>query len=204
MEESACLCCTRIRCHRSAKSLAVSQEQDRADVYALLAALLLGPDEELVAALAALPPPGPPHDDAMSLAWADLFDAARRCGPAALAEHRQLFSGAGPLRGRPCRAQYADDLPAGGPLLQLRDELKALGLARAPDAPEQEDHLGALCEAMRVLIQWGHAPATQQAFFGRHLAGWSARCLQDLAAAPAADFYRAVAALGLAFFEREA
>jgi TorA maturation chaperone TorD len=56
---------------------------------------------------------------------------------------------------------------------------------------------------MRVLIQCGHARATQQAFFGRHLAGWSARCLQELAASPGADFYRSVAALGLAFFERE-
>ena len=37
----------------------------------------------------------------------------------------------------------------------------------------------------------------------RRCAGWSARCLQELAAAPGADFYRSVAALGLAFFERE-
>jgi TorA maturation chaperone TorD len=203
MEEPRCLCCTRTRCHRSKTSLAVSQEQDRADVYALLSALLLGPDEELVASLAALPAPGPQHADAMSRAWAGLFAAARRCGPAALAEYRHLCTGAGPSLQRPCAAQRGDGATADGPLVQLRAELHALGLARAPDAPEREDHLGALCEAMRVLIQCGHARATQQAFFGRHLAGWSARCLQELAAAPGADFYRSVAALGLAFFERE-
>lgn len=177
--------------------LAVSQEQDRADGYALLAALLLGPDEALVAELAALP--APRQADALDAAWAGLYAAARRCGPGAVAEYRALFGDASRMHAYPPDAASPDARLAG-----LRAELCALGLARAPGATEREDHLGALCEAMRVLIQAAHPRAAQQAFFDRHLTGWPQRCLQDLAAAPGADFYRAVAALAQAFLAREA
>ena len=63
--------------------------------------------------------------------------------------------------------------------------------------------LGALCETMRLLIEAGQPPDVQQDFFAKYIAGWSTRCLQDIAAAPDADFFRAVAAFALAFFELE-
>lgn len=74
---------------------------------------------------------------------------------------------------------------------------------RAPGVTELEDHLGALCETMRVLIERGAPRAVQQDFFSRHLAAWATQCLQDIAAAPGADFYRALAAFAQAFFELE-
>jgi TorA maturation chaperone TorD len=179
-----------------------SEDQERADLYGLLAALLLRPDAALVAALAALPPGGTP-DDELARPWNALLDAAARLGPAALDEHARLFVAAGTPRFNPYRCYYLDGWLMDKPLAQLRDELRALGLQRAPGATELEDHLGALCETMRVLIASGRPPQVQQAFFAGHIAPWSTRCLHDIHDAPDADFYRAVAAFALAFLERE-
>lgn len=177
------------------------EEQDRADVHGLLAALLLAPEPALIAALAALPRSD--GEEALDATWNALLAAAARCGPAALAEHADLFVAPGTPRLNPYRCYYLDGWLMDKPLAQLRDALRELGLARSDEASELEDHLGALCEAMRVLIASGRPRAQQQAFFDRHLAGWSTQCLQDIANAPGADFYRAVAAFALAFFERE-
>jgi TorA maturation chaperone TorD len=174
------------------------EEQERADLYGLLAALLLGPDERLLAALAALPRSGAPDDP-----WDALLAAAGRRGRAPLAEFDALFVAAGTPRFNPYQCWYLDGWLMDKPLAALRDDLRALGLQRAAGATELEDHLGALCETMRVLIAAGRPRPVQQAFFDRHLAPWSARCLRDIAAAPDADFYRAVATFALAFFERE-
>jgi TorA maturation chaperone TorD len=180
------------------------EQQERADLYGLLAALLLGPDEALIAALAALPR-SDASDDTFAQGWDALLAAARRCGGSqALAEFDSLFVAAGTPSLNPYQCYYLDGWLMDKPLAQLREELRALGLQRAPGATELEDHLGALCETMRVLIESGRPPETQQAFFERHLAGWSARCLQDIAGAAGADFYRAVAAFAQAFFELEA
>jgi TorA maturation chaperone TorD len=188
--------------------LAVSQvlltpeEQDRADVYGLLAALLLEPGPPLLAALATLPRPAQ-RDDELTHAWHDLLGAAARRGPAVLAEHADLFIAAGTPRLNPHECFYLDGWLMDKPLARLREDLRQLGLARADGVTELEDHLGALCETMRVLIESGRPRQTQQAFFDGHLAGWSARCLQDIAAAPGADFYRALAVFAQAFFELE-
>jgi TorA maturation chaperone TorD len=178
------------------------EEQERADLYGLLAALLLGPDAELIHALGALPR-SEALDDAFAEAWDALLAAASRLGDAALEEYDSLFIAAGTPRLNPYQCYYLDGWLMDKPLAKLRDDLRALGLQRAEGAVELEDHLGALCETMRVLIEAGRPPAVQQAFFERNLEGWSARCLQDIAAAPGADFYRAVAAFAQAFIDLE-
>lgn len=180
----------------------LQEEQDRADVYALLAALLLGPDAPLIAALAALPRSEPPAD-ALTAAWNELLAAAQRHGPAALDEYAALFVAAGTPRINPYQCWYLAGWLMDKPLAALRGDLQALGLARAPGATELEDHLGALCETMRMLIESGRPAAQQQDFFARHLAGWSARCLQDIASAPGADFYGALARFAQGFLELE-
>lgn len=177
-------------------------EQERADLYGLLAALLLGPDPGLVRALAALPRSGAP-EDAFASSWDSLLDAAQRRGDAVLEEFDTLFVAPGTPRVNPYQCFYLDGWLMDKPLAQLRDELRALGLQRAPGATELEDHLGALCETMRVLITAGRPREVQQRFFARNLAGWTPRCLHDIASAPGADFYRAFAAFAQAFLELE-
>jgi TorA maturation chaperone TorD len=183
--------------------VALQEHQDRADVYALLAALLLGPDARLIATLATLPRASDVEDDDRALAWNALLQSASRGSGVVLAEYQALF-GAGGRALRPCRCSYREGLRGAPPPARLRENLRQLGLVRAPGVTEPEDHLGALCETMRVLIERGHPLDVQRHFFRRHLAGWCTRCLQDIAAAPGADFYRALAAFAQTFFEREA
>jgi TorA maturation chaperone TorD len=74
---------------------------------------------------------------------------------------------------------------------------------------ESEDHLGALCETMRVLIAGGpgirrQPLAQQKAFFEARIASWYARCLDDMAHAEGANFYRPIAAFVAALLTIEA
>jgi TorA maturation chaperone TorD len=93
------------------------------------------------------------------------------------------------------------------PLVELRNDLARLGLARSEAMAESEDHIAALCEVMRYLIASDDVLnanlATQQAFFSAHMQSWVVRFCDTVAAAPAARFYRPVAALAKAFFEVE-
>lgn len=178
------------------------EAHERADLYGLVAALLLEPDAGLVRALAALPR-GDLPGDRFAAAWDALLDAAQRCGDAVADEFDALFVAPGTPRLNPYQCFYRDGWLMDKPLAQLRDELRALGLQRAPGATELEDHLGALCETVRVLISAGQSRVVQRRFFDRQLADWAPRCLRDISAAPGADFYRALATFALAFFELE-
>jgi len=190
------------------------EDQARADLYALCASLLLkAPDAGLLAALAGADSlraqqEGLPLDQA----WEQLVLAAGLIDAGAV---REEFDGLFISVGTPLVNPYASHYLAGfmheKPLAALRDELRALGLARVRGVGESEDHLGALCEVMRVLIAGTPGMPglprrplqTQKAFFIRHIAPWQARCLNDIAKAECANFYRHVAAFASAFFEVE-
>jgi TorA maturation chaperone TorD len=91
-------------------------------------------------------------------------------------------------------------------LVQLRDELAAMGLARAAGAHEPEDHLAALCDVMRHLIAAGSGAAAlerQRQFFQRYIEPAYAPFAQAALAAPGAGFYRHVARFTKAFFDLE-
>jgi TorA maturation chaperone TorD len=180
-------------------------QQERADLYALVAALWLAPDAALVQALASSAEgSGAADQDPLAQSWLALADAARRCGATALTEHDALFCAVGTPRINPYQCFYVAGWLMDKPLALLRQDLERLGLARVAGATELEDHLGALCETMHVLILRQASPQTQRDFFGRHLAGWTTRCLDDIATAPEADFFRALAAFTQAFLALEA
>ena len=94
------------------------------------------------------------------------------------------------------------------PLARLRTDLDRLGLARDEAMPETEDHIAYLCEVMRYLIAGDDVAVAnltqQQRFFATHLQPWADRLCDDLAAHPAARFYRAVAQFTRAFISVEA
>jgi TorA maturation chaperone TorD len=186
------------------------EDQARADVYALLAHLLLAaPDNTLVRALATLPLfpfPSRPLD----CAWAALSEAARRKGADGVQdEYAQLFTGIGNPLLNPFASLYLAGFINEKPLVRLRSDLARLGLARRSASHELEDHLGALCETMRILIDGvgQRAPqplAVQQAFFSTHIAPWYERFMHDMRNAEGSDFYRQVADLADVFLEIEA
>ena len=123
---------------------------------------------------------------------------------AAADEFGALFVSAGNPRLNPYECFYVAGCLMDKPLALLRSDLQALGLARREGATELEDHLGALCEAMRLLIERGADTLQQAGFFERHLGGWAGACLDDTRHAAGADFYRALADFTGAFFAAEA
>jgi TorA maturation chaperone TorD len=82
-----------------------------------------------------------------------------------------------------------------------------LGIARAQDVKEPEDHIAAICDMMAGLIEGSFgAPAdlgTQRGFFDRHLAPWAETFFADLEKARAAILYAPVGAIGQAFMKIE-
>lgn len=203
------------------------EEQARADMYALLARMLhAAPDAQMLATLAGADAivagqSGHPLDRA----WERLVLAAGVMDEAALAdEFSALFISVGTPKINPYASLYLTGFINEKPLVALRGDLARLGLGRSPGQREMEDHLGALCEAMRLMIAGGSGVATpgaatpgvatpggalqplasQQQFFDTHIAPWYRRCLQDIRSAPEANFYRLVADFAQAFFDVEA
>jgi TorA maturation chaperone TorD len=188
-----------------------AEDQARADFYALLARLVLAPpDAGLLAALAAADPVSAEGEFALEDAWLRLTQAASVVDAGAVAdEFAQLFISMGNPLLNPFGSFYITGHLNDVPLVQLRHDLARLGLARAPGVGESEDHLGALCETMRVLVQG--APGmprqpllAQKQFFEAHLKPWYAACLADIAGAEGANFYRVVAGVADAFLSIEA
>lgn len=192
------------------------EDQARADLYALLSRLLLAaPDADLLDALAhADPILSEGGDPALEQAWEALSLASSVMDPDAVAEEFDaLFISVGtpPLNpyGSRYLAGYMNDIP----LAELRADLARFGIGKVRGVGEFEDHLGALCETMRVLIagapaQYGTIArqplARQQAFFEVHIAPWYERCLADIASSEGANYYRLVARLAGAFLAIEA
>lgn len=187
-----------------------SDEVARAELYGLLARLFLAPpDDDLLARLRLAPTTAPMPGAFLESSWTDLVGAARVADAVQIAaEHDALFIGIG----KPEVFLYASHHIAGAlnekPLVELRDTLRRLGLARSEAMVETEDHIAYLCEVMRYLIAGDDLAvsnlASQQRFFDAHLRGWSARMLEQLAAHPQAAFYRALALFAAAFFQVEA
>lgn len=192
-------------------------EIGRARIYTLIASLLLAPpDEPLLQTLRAS---AASHDDPSATpdasaspfeqAWQALAQAARRIDASAAAdEYARLFIAVGTPEIDPSASLYLCGFRMDTPLAALRARLGDLELARSGGVAETEDHLGALCETMRLLIVGadGFAPRPldcQRAFFDEWISPWYRACTQDLRNADAALFYRRVADFVDAFFELE-
>jgi TorA maturation chaperone TorD len=194
----------------------LGEDQARADLYALLARLLLAaPDAGLLDALAhADPILAEGGDPALEQAWEALCLASGVMDPEAVSdEFDALFISIGTPPVNPYGSRYLSGYMNDGPLAELRTDLARFGIGRLRGVGEFEDHLGALCETMRVLIAGAAAQsgtiarqplARQQAFFDRHIEPWYGRCVADIAAAEGANYYRLVARLAGAFLAIEA
>lgn len=188
------------------------EDQARADLYALLSRLLLAaPDAVLLDALAASDPIlAEGGDPALERAWDQLTVASGVMDPRLVHdEFTALFISVGSPPVDPYGSRYLAGYMNDTPLAHLREDLARLGLARMRGRGEFEDHLGALCETMRVLV--AGAPgirrqplAVQRQFFDAHIGGWCMRALDDIANAEGANYYRLVARLAQAFLAIEA
>lgn len=180
------------------------EDQARADFYALLARLYrAAPDAPLLAAIAAADDlqvaPGSEHGDALAGAWRVLVAASSIMDPdAAKEEYQALFIGVGQSEVTLHGAAYAKGTGGGPLLVQIREALAKLELARQPNAIVYEDHLAVLFETMRVLILGtGRAqPAAieeQRDFFSANIAPWATKCCNAICAKSVANYYVRVA-----------
>lgn len=172
-------------------------ELARAGYYALLANLLYAaPSDALLRAIVDADSEG-----AAATPLTEAEQGLRRASgamdaDAAAEEFQALFIGAG-SGGEvvPYASWHLTGFLMEEPLAHLRADLAALGYDRADGVHEPEDHIAALCEAMRLLIENGNTLAAQKQFFARHLMPWGEVFATQLEAVPSVNYYRHVAAL---------
>ena len=192
-------------------SVILPEDQARAEIYALLGNLFYQPPSaELLKTIAAgqtLCNDG--IDSGFCRAWRALQEAAANADTDAV---REEFDTAFIGTGRQPVMLYGSFYLAGflneKPLAQLRDELSKMGLARSGSSHETEDHLSALCDVMRFLIEGDHdmppaALAVQRDFFLRHIQSWNTPLCAAVIAATQTRFYKHVAQFMREFFAIE-
>jgi TorA maturation chaperone TorD len=182
------------------------EETARADLYGLLATLFYAPPpQSLLDTIASARSEG---DGLLEQAWAGLVAACKGAREEEVrVEYDHLFIGVGKPEVLLFGSYYIAGFLMEKPLVELRDDLARLGLARSETMAESEDHMAALCEVMRYLIASDDVVnanlANQQAFFSAHMQPWVVKFCDVLAANGSAKFYQPVAQLAKAFFEVE-
>jgi TorA maturation chaperone TorD len=81
----------------------------------------------------------------------------------------------------------------------LRNRLDEWGLGRRDGIFETEDHISAVCDGMRWLIEHGRALAEQREYFNDYVDAAMGAFCAAIKQAPSAHFYRSAGALTLAF-----
>lgn len=171
------------------------EDEGRLQLYALLARLFAaGPDEGLLSALAQSTG-SIEGDGELAQAWNELAAAARHTSARdATLEFDQMFVGVGKSPVSTYLSHYHPAPRKEAVLVELRDTLVQLGLARTATSSEPEDNLCAVLEVMRHLIAAGSDDKSlqrQREFFVRYLQpGYRGFC--DAAhKANLSDFYKA-------------
>lgn len=181
------------------------EEQLRADLYGLLAALLSSPpDDERLDAVRALS--GDSSD--LGRAVSALSEIARRVkADDVRREFNALFIGLGRGELLPFASYYLTGFLNEKPLATLRGHMAKLGIERAETTRDPEDHIASLCEMMAGLIRGDYgAPLSlgdQDAFFNTHIGPWAPHFFADLEGASQSVFYAPVGAIGRAFMTIE-
>jgi TorA maturation chaperone TorD len=194
------------------------EDRARADCYALISRLFYAAaDDELLkqlASAAAAPDQEfaalsePAAQDRDATAYADAFRALQHAAREAHAdavrqEYDDFFVGAGKALVTPYTSGYVEPHSPDRHLLTLRERIATWGLGRRESVFEVEDHVSALCDVMRWLIERDRPLDEQASFFAQFVyAGTGAFC-DAIEANPNASFYRAVARLARAFLAIE-
>ena len=193
-----------------AGSSALDEETARAELYGLLAQLYYArPTPDTLAALRVAVTEAPAAGGFLQEPWQQLVGAARAQDDEAIAaEFDRLFGGVGKPEVFLYGSHYLSGFLNEKPLVRLRSDLAALGLARGEAMPETEDHVAYLCEVMRYLIAGDDVAVcnltAQGNFFATHLQPWILQLCDALQGQPAAHFYAALAQFTRAFVAVEA
>lgn len=175
----------------------------RAHEYSILAVLLSrAPDRAVLDALASLRGDATPF----GLAHIHLAEAAQAADTHDISrEYFHLFIGVGRGEVVPFASYYLTGFLQEKPLARLRADLRSIGIERAPELREPEDHIAVLCEIMSGICSGalGTPAGADRKIFEHHLKSWAARFFADLETAQNARFYRHVGAIGRMFMDIE-
>src|SRR5258708_26577541 len=135
-------------------------DRARAQEYALLASLLSrSPDAQMIGRLALLRGDASP----LGVAHAALGEAAQRMNEDNLGrEYFDLFVGLGGGLLSPYASHYLTGSLYGRPLARLRETLGHLGIEKAAERSEPEDHAAILCEIMAGPVCAAVPPAARR------------------------------------------
>ena len=192
-----------------AGSSALDEETARAELYGLLAQLYYArPTPDTLAALRVAVTEAPAAGGFLQEPWQQLVGAARAQDDEAIAaEFDRLFGGVGKPEVFLYGSHYLSGFLNEKPLVRLRSDLAALGLARGEAMPETEDHVAYLCEVMRYLIAGDDVEVAnltrQRTFFTRHVQPWFPGMCDAVMQHPKAGFYSQLAAFTQAFISVE-
>lgn len=194
----------------SASSHALDEETARAEVYGLLSQLYYqAPGNELLGQLQVAVTEAPDAGGFLEEPWRELVACARSLSQRQIAdEYNRLFGGVGKPEVYLFGSHYLSGFLNEKPLVRLRDDLAALGLARSQDMPETEDHVAYVFEVMRYLIAGDDVTVSnltqQMAFFSQHVQPWVVAMCQAIEAHPQAVFYARLATFTAGFMSVEA
>jgi len=181
------------------------EDELRASQYRLLARFLArSPDSDLLRVVA-----GFSGDDTdLGKALALLARLARKTtAEGASSEFHELFIGMGRGELLPYGSYYQTGFLNEKPLAELRRDMGELGIARADNTSEPEDHIAALADMMAGLIMgdFGEpvALSEQKRFFDQHMSSWAGQFFTDLENAKAATLYTPIGTLGRVFMDIE-
>lgn len=175
------------------------EDRLRADLYALFARLFIAPpDAELLRLIASSPLIDTAAvDSPFSRTWGRLGAAASVMDPGAAAEeYDALFGGIGHSEVSLFASYYVgENAPGAGTnfLVTLRAELVRNRFARRTGENMPEDHICAVLESMRLLVESGTSLVNQHDFFEGFVTGWYATCCTAIERHQLANFYRTVA-----------
>lgn len=187
--------------------VSVSEEDAlRARFYRFLARLLARPaDGDFLSQLAGMSG----DDTPLGAALFELGALAREATVDDIEDaYNRLFIGV--TRGElvPYASYYLTGFLNEKPLAALRGDMAKLGIKRADDVAEPEDHIASVAEMMAGMIEGDFGiPSTlcaQRDFFNTHLAPWAEKFFSDLEAAEGATLYRPVGTVGRLFMAIEA
>ncbi|WP_238370309.1 TorD/DmsD family molecular chaperone [Heliomarina baculiformis] len=181
------------------------EDRMRADLYDYLGLLLARPPSQTVLTQTATLSG---DDTALGQSISGLARVAHVTKPAAAErEFNALFIGLGRGELLPYASYYLTGFLNEKPLAQLRSDMAARGITRAPNVYEPEDNIASLMEMMGGMIagRFGQPAglATQQEFWNRHIGPWAAHFFADLEAAKNSVFYASVGAIGRNYMEIE-
>ena len=176
-----------------------AEDRARANFYGVMAALFADePSRGLLRAIGEAEPLPDAPSGSLPAAWNRLVAACQVMdADAARQEYFDLFVGTGKSEINLHGSHWETGFMMEKPLVKLRDDLASLGLARRAESTMLEDHLAALCETMRLLIEGDGerkpAPVEDQAkFFETHISGWVPDLCSALKQSLLANFYRPV------------